>query len=38
MTHVSATLLPSLIGPFGVCVIVGNVVGASKDQIKFPLQ
>jgi hypothetical protein len=27
-----------LIGPFGVCVMVGNVVGASKDQIKFQLQ
>jgi hypothetical protein len=35
MTHVNVTLLPSLIGPFGVCVIVGNVVGASKDQNKI---
>jgi hypothetical protein len=27
MVHVRVTLLPSIIGPTGVCVIVGNVVG-----------
>jgi hypothetical protein len=30
MVHVSVTLLPSIIGPAGVCVIVGDVVGWSK--------
>ena len=30
MVHVRATLLPSKIGPTGVCVIVGNVLGWSK--------
>jgi hypothetical protein len=38
MTHVRVTLLPSWIGPFGVCVIFGNVGGASKDKIKFILR
>jgi hypothetical protein len=30
MVHVRVTLLPSIIGPTGVCVIVGDVVGWSK--------
>jgi hypothetical protein len=30
MVHVRVTLLPSIIGPTGVCVIVGNVVGWSE--------
>jgi hypothetical protein len=38
MTHVKVTLLPSWIDPFGVWVIVGIVVGASKNQIKFTLR
>jgi hypothetical protein len=35
MTHVKVTLLPSWIDPFDVWVIVGNVVGASKNQRKY---
>ena len=27
MVHVRSTLLPAIIGPTGVCVIVGDVVG-----------
>ena len=27
MIHVRVTLLPSIIGPTGVCIIVGSVVG-----------
>ena len=38
MTHVRVTLLPSLIGPFGVWMIFGNVVGTSKNQMKFTLR
>jgi hypothetical protein len=30
MVHVRVTLLPSIIGPTGVCVIEGVVVGSSK--------
>jgi hypothetical protein len=30
MVHVRVTLLPSIIGPTGICVSVGNVVGWSK--------
>ena len=30
MVHVRVTLLPSIVGPTGVCVIVGVVVGSSK--------
>ena len=30
MVHVRVNLLPSIIGPTGVCVILGNVVGWSK--------
>jgi hypothetical protein len=30
MVHVRVTILPSIIGPNGVCVIVGDVVGWSK--------
>jgi hypothetical protein len=30
MVHVRVTLLPSIIGPTGVCVIVGKVVGWSE--------
>jgi hypothetical protein len=30
MIHVRVTLLSSIIGPSGVCVIVGSVVGWSK--------
>jgi hypothetical protein len=30
MVHVRVTLLPSIIGPTGVCVIVDDVVGLSK--------
>jgi hypothetical protein len=37
MTHVRVTLLPSWIGPFGVWMIVGNVVGTSKNQMKLTL-
>ena len=36
MVHVRVTLLPSIIGPTGTCVIVGNVVGWSKI-LKFIL-
>ena len=36
MVHVRVTLLPSIIGPAGVCVIVGNVVGWS-ETLKFIL-
>jgi hypothetical protein len=32
MVHVRATLLPSIIGPTGVCVIVGDVVGWSETD------
>jgi hypothetical protein len=35
--HVRVTLLPSIIGPTGVCVIVGDVVGWSKT-LKFILK
>jgi hypothetical protein len=38
MTLVRVTLLPLWIGPFGVWMIVGNVVGASKDKIKVILR
>jgi hypothetical protein len=34
MVHVRVTLLPSIIGPTGVCVIVGDVVGSS-ETVKF---
>ena len=37
MVHVRVTLLPSIIGPTGVCVIVGVVVGWSKT-LKFILK
>ena len=37
MVHVRVTLLPSIIGPTGVCVIVGAVVGSSKT-LKFILK
>ena len=30
MTHVRSMLLPAILGPTGVCVIVGNVVGWSE--------
>jgi hypothetical protein len=36
MVHVRVNLLPSIIGPTGVCVIVGNVVGWSTI-LKFIL-
>ena len=36
MVHVRVTLLPSIIGPPGVCVIVGSVVGWSTI-LKFIL-
>ena len=32
MVHVRVTLLPSIIGPTGVCVIVGDVLGISKTD------
>jgi hypothetical protein len=32
MVHVRVTLLPSIIGPTGVCIIVGEVVGWSKTN------
>jgi hypothetical protein len=31
IVHVTVTLLPSIIGPTGVSVIVGDVVGKSKN-------
>jgi hypothetical protein len=34
MVHVRVILLPSIIGPTGVCVIVGDVVGSS-ETVKF---
>jgi hypothetical protein len=33
MVHVRVTLLPSIIGPTGVCVIEGDVVGWSETLI-----
>jgi hypothetical protein len=38
MIHVRATLLPSMIGPTGICVIVDDVVGLSKIKWHFNLQ
>jgi hypothetical protein len=32
MKHVRVTLLPSVIGPSGVCVILGDVVGWSRTD------
>ena len=36
MVHVRVTVLPLIIGPTGVCVILGNVVGWSTT-LKFIL-
>ena len=36
MVHVRVTLLPSIIGPTGVCVTVGDVVGWS-ETLKYIL-
>jgi hypothetical protein len=36
MVHVRVTLLPSIIGPTGVCVIVGDLLGWS-ETLKFML-
>ena len=33
MVHFRSTLLPAIIGPTGVCVIVGDVVGWSEALI-----
>ena len=37
IVHVRVTLLPSIIGPTGVCFIVGGVVGWSKI-LKYTLK
>ena len=38
MVHVRVTLLPSIIGPTGVCVIVADVVDLSKIKWHLNLQ
>ena len=37
MVHVRVTLSPSIIGPTGTCVIIGDVVGSSETVKKFIL-